>query len=97
VSNLKPQRTKAVEAQGGRCYYCNWIMPPGDATTDHVVALSRGGKFYRRSNIVAACRACNKFKADLSVNEFLKSHKYAAILQARGLFCFVRKKRRTGA
>jgi 5-methylcytosine-specific restriction endonuclease McrA len=43
------------------CNYCRAPLTFEDATADHVVPLSRGGR-NRRSNTVIACRSCNSEK-----------------------------------
>ena len=44
---------------------------PNLATIDHVVPLSKGGNKYDESNLVVACKKCNKKKAAKDVNEFV--------------------------
>jgi 5-methylcytosine-specific restriction enzyme A len=46
---------------GGRCGYCGRPTPPRQLTMDHRVPLVRGGRS-TRSNVVAACKACNDAK-----------------------------------
>jgi 5-methylcytosine-specific restriction protein A len=45
----------------GRCGYCERSTPPRQLTMDHRVPLVRGGRS-TRSNVVAACKACNDAK-----------------------------------
>jgi 5-methylcytosine-specific restriction endonuclease McrA len=47
------------------------------ATIDHVIPLSKGGNKYDESNLVIACKTCNKKKGSMSVEEFLISMKKA--------------------
>lgn len=57
------------------CYYCGvkiyhssiGLLPI--ATADHRQPVSKGGKDYPQ-NIVAACKKCNEFKADMTELEF---------------------------
>ena len=45
----------------GRCGYCGQSTPPRALTMDHRVPLVRGGRS-TKSNVVAACKACNTAK-----------------------------------
>lgn len=60
-------RTKAplkrwmYQCQKGRCKYCESPMTLAEATFDHVVPRSGGGKG-RRDNLVLACLPCNRKK-----------------------------------
>ncbi len=51
-------RKKCVQ---GVCYYCNNHFPPDELTMDHIIPLAKGGKSIK-SNLVAACKACNTKK-----------------------------------
>lgn len=50
------------------CQFCGQVFPSEDLTFDHVVPRSRGGKT-TWENIVTACVACNKAKADRTPTE----------------------------
>lgn len=52
------------------CAYCWCVIGADNATVDHLVPASRGGKFEVR-NLVAACNDCNGRRRDLSVRAFL--------------------------
>lgn len=52
------------------CRYCNRALTRGEATVEHVVPRSRGGK-NARSNFDVSCYDCNVNKGDLSEAEFL--------------------------
>jgi 5-methylcytosine-specific restriction endonuclease McrA len=52
----------------GRCQYCTGKVTRREATYDHVVPRSRGGKT-RWDNIVIACVACNSHKANRTSQE----------------------------
>ncbi len=57
------RRWALAEAQNWRCAYCLGVMAEDGevdegATVEHVRAVHHGGPT-RRSNLVAACRACN--------------------------------------
>lgn len=58
---------KVMDEQKGLCFYCSQPMTP--PVTDHVTPLSRGGTNWI-TNIVAACRLCNAFKATQTLEEF---------------------------
>src|SRR5690606_7998626 len=53
---------------GGQCQYCGVDLRLTDATVDHVVPASRGG---RRSwtNAISACKPCNARKANRTPEE----------------------------
>jgi len=58
------------------CYYCGKVIydeigvkPVVKATRDHIIAKSKGGSGPK--NIVLACSPCNKFKGDLTLEEFI--------------------------
>lgn len=69
--------------QGGRCHYCNRMCVPTDGrllkdedqpdnlfTMDHIQSLRRGGS-YDRSNLIGACKRCNREKGSRSMRTFL--------------------------
>lgn len=58
------------EISGGKCGYCDVVVPEDQRTADHIIPLSKGGE-HRAHNLVACCRSCNAKKADRSVEEFL--------------------------
>lgn len=69
---LAKRRLRLYLEQDGLCFYCHAVMTfhsqvrdPGGRriTTDHLVPLSKGGR-YRYSNEVAACYACNNTRGD---------------------------------
>ncbi len=49
----------------GRCYWCHHALPlpNGDATIDHLVAVSKGGSS-DINNVVLCCHRCNAHKKD---------------------------------
>lgn len=51
------------------CMYCGRTR--GRMETDHIIPESKGGP-YRISNLVTACRPCNKAKDNKPIEEFLK-------------------------
>ena len=55
-----------IDPQEARCHYCQEELDFDGANkfeVDHFIPLSRGGSNWP-SNIVIACRACNRDKAD---------------------------------
>jgi len=55
---IKFSRQNIYLRDGGKCQYCQTSVPLEDATFDHVVPRSRGGKT-NWTNIVIACMQCN--------------------------------------
>lgn len=55
-----------------QCNYCGVWVISSRITLDHVVPKSKGGSDHH-SNLVASCKPCNEEKADLSLDEFLKT------------------------
>jgi len=51
-----------------RCAYCG-TKPNGQLDPDHVLALSRGGS-NSATNLLPACRPCNRDKRDLTLDEW---------------------------
>ncbi len=61
-------RRGLLARDGYRCAYCGKVCSPGEATVDHVLPISRGGRS-SWSNTVTACFACNQRKADRTPQE----------------------------
>lgn len=80
VRRAKPKGwlEELCEIQRWQCHYCNRHMrrkanpkhPGREATLDHLLPVSRGGK-NQRGNLVAACRSCNQAKGAMTTEEFL--------------------------
>jgi len=51
------------------CYYCGVSLKASEATMDHIVPLSRGGRSIR-GNVAPACKTCNTHKRDLTAIEW---------------------------
>lgn len=51
-----------------QCQYCHVDLLHGSITIEHLVPVSRGGETSYR-NCVAACRSCNRRKANLTPEE----------------------------
>lgn len=67
-------RKRKCEEQGGRCFYCrceitHYAKRHNSLDMDHVIPLSRGG-LDCESNLVAACRTCNRGKGGMTGDEF---------------------------
>lgn len=62
------QIIKQLQRQDGACAYCKNLID-GMPDPEHVLPLSRGGR-NDMSNLVAACRACNTDKNDLTLSEW---------------------------
>ena len=61
-----------IDKQEARCHYCLEELDfdgPNKWTVDHFIPLSRGGSNWA-SNIVVACRQCNKAKGTKMPWEF---------------------------
>lgn len=56
-------REAMFQRDGFRCAYCGKICSPGEATADHLIPKSRGGKL-SWLGAVTACQVCNNRKAD---------------------------------
>jgi uncharacterized protein with PIN domain len=60
----KKRKTVVLARDGYRCQYCGITVADGATLeVDHKVPLSRGGSD-RVSNLIAACRDCNRSKRD---------------------------------
>jgi 5-methylcytosine-specific restriction endonuclease McrA len=56
-------RNQIAGDQNWQCFYCGCDIDMSNATTDHVIPLSKGGENLR-SNMVASCKPCNVKKRD---------------------------------
>ena len=60
-----------------RCFYCNGLLDPnrkglpGSPSTDHYIALAKGGT-NKLDNLVVACKSCNERKGDMMPDEFMQ-------------------------
>jgi 5-methylcytosine-specific restriction endonuclease McrA len=69
-SRVKRHIRNQLAADSPHCRYCGKFLPNEDERTlDHVTALGRGGTD-DPSNAALACEPCNRFKRDMSVDEF---------------------------
>ena len=60
---VKFSRVNIYARDGHRCQYCGVTCTPDELTYDHVVPRSKGG-LTTWENIVSACYACNRRKAN---------------------------------
>lgn len=82
-------RRGVFERDDNRCAYCSARAE----TIDHVIPRSRGGG-HVWSNVVAACRRCNHYKADLLLAELGWSLRVPARAPSGGLGLLVGHSRR---
>lgn len=49
-----------IEAQGGRCAYCEKVLAKGDVEIEHIAPKKHYGEFiYEPYNLVSSCGCCN--------------------------------------
>lgn len=87
MPNNKVDLGELFYKQKGRCYWCKRPMILGDqnsahqATREHLVPASRGGKAFvkkngrRVRNIVAACRKCNSARGNMDAHTFKSTYR----------------------
>jgi CRISPR/Cas system Type II protein with McrA/HNH and RuvC-like nuclease domain len=69
-------RESIFESWNWCCAYCDKQLDERTATIDHIVPKHKGGHS-TRSNLAAACSACNRFKASQLPFEYLNpSHQH---------------------
>lgn len=74
------QLQRLLFLQGNKCFFCGNAIPEGQASVEHLDALSNGGK-KSDENSVACCRAVNAALGNLPVKE-----KFRAVLNHKGAF-----------
>jgi len=67
-------------AQGGLCFFCEKPLPKAEASVEHLVAVTHGGKD-SNENCVACCKALNALFGRMSLKEKLQ-----IVLRQRGRF-----------
>ena len=67
-------------AQGGECFFCHQPLPREQASIEHLVAVTHGGKD-NDENLVACCQALNTLFGRMSLKE-----KLAVVLKQKGPF-----------
>ena len=67
--------TKPIErllfTQGGQCFFCEQKLPRTEASVEHIVAVTHGGKD-NDENCVACCKALNNLFGRMSLKEKLQ-------------------------
>lgn len=67
--------TKPIErllfAQGGQCFFCEKSLPRSEASVEHIVAVTHGGKD-NDENCVACCKSLNSLFGRMSLKEKLQ-------------------------
>ena len=58
-------------AQGGKCFFCEQQLTPGEASVEHLVAMANGGS-NSDENCVACCKALNALLGRMSLKEKLR-------------------------
>ena len=65
---FSPTRKNIFRRDNHTCQYCSCKLHGTDATIDHVIPRSRGGK-HRWENVVSCCLKCNRKKANKTPSE----------------------------
>ena len=68
-NKMKDLRRYVLERDGFKCVYCGDKKGPFEA--DHVIPKAKGG-LVLESNLVCACRRCNRSKKDKTLEEWLE-------------------------
>lgn len=58
-------------AQGGRCFFCDDVLDPAEASVEHLVATVNGGG-NDAENCVACCKSLNHLLGRMSLKEKLR-------------------------
>ena len=66
---LRKSQWWSQQLDKGVCYYCQAKISRKEATMDHIVPLSSGGKS-TRNNVVVACKPCNNKKKDRDLTDW---------------------------
>lgn len=67
----KRGKKRTIAARDGWCcHYCRRRLTIDSATLDHVIPRAKGGT-WNNTNLVLACRDCNKRKADMLPHVFV--------------------------
>lgn len=66
------QLDRLLFLQGHRCFFCDQAIPPGQASVEHIDALSNDGA-KDDDNCVACCKTLNEILGNLSVKAKLKA------------------------
>lgn len=74
------QLERILFLQGNRCFFCAQPIPDGEASVEHLVAVSNGGQ-NDGDNCVVCCKSVNAALSNLSIKSKLRT-----ILDHRGAF-----------
>jgi len=66
---LRASRWWQNRIQNAVCHYCQKSLRPAEATMDHIVPISQGGRSVA-GNIAVACKPCNTAKRDRTAVEW---------------------------
>jgi hypothetical protein len=64
--NIKENRIIIYERDGYKCYKCGKLLTRWDATLDHILPVSRGGK-NEKDNLLTCCLMCNSRRRNKEV------------------------------
>lgn len=71
---------RLLYAQGGRCFFCEQVLPLAEASVEHLCAVANGGG-NAEDNCVVCCKSLNTILGSKSVKE-----KFRVVLSQRGKF-----------
>jgi len=60
-------KNKILRRDSFTCRFCG--QEGGELTIDHIIPRARGGHYYKKANLVTACRKCNQIKANRTPEE----------------------------
>lgn len=78
--------------RGGRCFYCQRLVPVSLMTRDHILPKIHGGHG-DWSNLVLACAPCNEAKSGLHVGS-IRFGKWLRRVMRGEVYRFVRREKR---
>jgi 5-methylcytosine-specific restriction endonuclease McrA len=59
------------ETKNPKCIYCNCKLTPTNATTDHIIPISKGGN-NTQVNFLVSCLKCNSERGDMDFYRYLR-------------------------
>lgn len=71
MSTSNKPLARLLFAQGGRCFFCDQHLAPGEASVEHLLATSIGGR-NADENCVACCKPLNALLGSMSLKEKLR-------------------------
>jgi alpha-ketoglutarate-dependent taurine dioxygenase len=69
---MMKQLQRLLVQQGHKCFFCGGPIPPGEASVEHLDALSNGGE-NTGQNCVACCKAINTARGNLSIKDKIRA------------------------